>query len=79
MTNYQSVDYESDDYDTFTYTNRLDFYPFDMVGYTFIGWTSFIDNGNAYWDVEDEENFAYFTNCISFVANISTSDSYAYN
>ena len=71
MVNYLAVDISKVDYDDFTYTNRLDFYPFYMVGYTFMGWSS-----DTSWTNVDQSQVALFNNCKSFVSSGSTSETY---
>ncbi|MBP3581179.1 MAG: hypothetical protein J6J33_00320, partial [Clostridia bacterium] len=78
----RSIDEDSAIYDDFIYTNRLDFYPFDMIGYTFIGWTSGKINPSTFetidcatwadyrdWEYTTTTDSALYNNCASFVAN----------
>jgi hypothetical protein len=69
MVNYISVDVNSNAYDEFTYTNRMNFYPYNMVGYTFLGWTSDASESTN-WTNTDTDNYALFSNIASFVANV---------
>ena len=71
MVNYQAVDVNSIAYDDFTYTNRLNFYPFYMVGYTFMGWSS-----DTSWTNVDDSQVALFNNCKSFLSSASNSVTY---
>ena len=53
--------------------NKLDSYPFYMVGYTFIGWSNVTD-----W-TDTTDSVTLFADESSFVSNVSGTNSYTYN